>query len=125
MCVILSTYCIVPVLYRMAPKTKRRNDGPSFKVGKRPGQGSRLTSQTKYVLHNIKNFFDQEKQQERTFLRNKVHDRVAKATGLSRRTVFNILKSVTPDNTYLTPTKRYERTQIRVDPDSFDRTAIK
>ena len=115
----------MPVLYRMAPKTKRRNDGPSFKVGKRPGQGSRLTSQTKYVLHNIKNFFDQEKQQERTFLRNKVHDRVAKATGLSRRTVFNILKSVTPDNTYLTPTKRYERTRIRVDPDSFDRTAIK
>ena len=58
-------------------------------------------------------------------MRNKVHDRVAKAIGLSRRTVFNILKSVTPDNTYLTPTKRYERTQIRVDPDSFDRTAIK
>ena len=113
----------MPVLYSMAPKVKKT--GPSSKIGKRPGQGSRITSQTKYVIHNIKNFFDQEKHEQQTILRNKVHDRVAIATGLSRRTVFNILRSVTPDNTYLTPTRRYDRTRIRVDPDSFDRTAIK
>ena len=85
------------------------------KIGKRPGQGSRITSQTKYVIHNIKNFFDQEKREQQTILRNKVHDRVVIATGLSRSTVFNILRSVTPDNTYLTPTRRYDRTRIRVD----------
>ena len=38
---------------------------------------------------------------------------------------FNVLKLVTQDNTYLTPTRRYDRTRIRVDLDSFDRTAIK
>ena len=46
---------VVPVLYSMAPKVKKT--GPSSKIGKRPGQGSRITSQTKYVIHNIKNFF--------------------------------------------------------------------
>ena len=93
---------VVPLLYSMAPKVKKT--GPSSKIGKRPGQGSRITSQTKYIIHNIKNCFNLEKCEQQTILRNKVHDRVAVATALSWRTVFNISRLVTPDNTYLTPT---------------------
>ena len=52
---------VVPVLYSMDPKVKKT--GPSSKIGKRPGQGSIITSQTKYVIHNIKDFFDPEKRE--------------------------------------------------------------
>ena len=44
---------------------KGKGGGPSVKVGKRLGQGSRVTSQTKYVLQNMKNFFDVEKNEKR------------------------------------------------------------
>ena len=113
--------------YRMGKRKqdKGKGGGPSVKVGKRLGQGSRVTSQTKYVLQNMKNFFDVEKTEKRAILRNRVHDRMAQASGLSTRTIFNVLRSVTPDNTFLTPTKRYERTRIRVNPDSFDKAALR
>ena len=81
-------------------RTKEYGGGPSVKVDKRLGQGSRVTSQTKHVLLNMKNFFDGEKDEPRAILRNRVHDRMAKASGLSTRTKFNILSSVTPDNTF-------------------------
>ena len=113
--------------YRMGKRKqdKVKGGGPSVKVGKRLGQGSRVTAQTKYVLQNMKNFFDVEKNEKQAILRNRVHDRMAQASGLSTRTIFNILRSVTPDNSFLTPTKRYERTRIRVNPDSFDKAALR
>ena len=57
---------VVPVLYSMAPKAKKT--GPSSKILKRPGQGSRITSRTKYVIHNIENIFDQEICEQQTIL---------------------------------------------------------
>ena len=45
----------------MGKREQDKASGPSMKVGKHPGQGSRVTSQTKYVIQNIKNFFDEEK----------------------------------------------------------------
>ena len=48
--------------------TKGEETGPSSKIGKRPGQGSRITSQTKYVIHNIKDFFDRERREQQIIL---------------------------------------------------------
>ena len=34
---------------------------PIHKVAKKPGKGVRLTSQTKYVIENVRQFFEKEK----------------------------------------------------------------
>ena len=51
---------------------------------------------------------------------NRVVDRTAKATGVSKRTVTNIHKAMTQEKYFLTPTKRYIASRVRVNVDSFD-----
>ena len=64
------------------------------KVAKKPGRGIRLTSQTKYIIENVRRFFEEEKKTKRSTLRDRVVDRTAKATGVSKRTVTNIHKAM-------------------------------
>ena len=48
------------------------------KVAKKPGRGIRLTSQTKYIIENVRRFFEEEKKAKRSTLRDRVVDRTAK-----------------------------------------------
>ena len=57
------------------------------KVTKKPGRGIRLTLLTKYIIENVRQFFEEE--------RSTLRDRTAKATGVSKRTVTNIHKAMT------------------------------
>ena len=41
------------------------------KVAKKPGRGIRLTSQTKYIIENVRRFFEEEKVAKRSTLINK------------------------------------------------------
>ena len=52
-------------------------------------------------------------------------DRTATATGISRTTIQRIRKTLTTDEHFLTPIKRYITSRIRINPDSFDREAIR
>ena len=98
----------------------------STKVAKRPGrQGIRLTSQSKYIVMNVRKFFEEEKRTGKSKLRERVLDRTATATGISRTTIQRIRKTLTTDEHFLTPIKRYITSRIRINPDSFDREAIR
>ena len=56
--------CYISIVYLYDYRMRKRKQGkgkggwPSVKVGKCLGQGSRVPSRTKYVLQNMKNFFD-------------------------------------------------------------------
>lgn len=55
-----------------------------------------------------------------------VIERTATATGVSVRSVCNIHKEFTSqDSTILTPIKRYSASRVRVNPDEFDREVIR
>ena len=77
-------------------------------------------------MENVRKFFEKEKACRSTINCMAVVKRTAEATGLSEKTVRNIHKeSVASDGQLLTPVKRYTVSRIRVNPDSFDREAIR
>ena len=90
------------------------------KVARTPGRkGVRLRSQSKQIVENVWAFFP-------TINRKAVVKRTAEATGLSERTIRDIHKEhVARDGQLLTPVKRYTTSQIRINPDTFDREAIR
>lgn len=116
---------ILYVLYTgMATKKKSTDGGSSsqavLKVAKAPGQGVRLTSQSRKIVESIRKFFEKEKACRSTINRMAIVKRTAEATGLSERTVRNIHKeSVASDGQLLTPVKRYTVSRIRINPDSM------
>ena len=61
---------------------------PIHKVAKKPGKGVRLTSQTKYVIEKVRQFFD--KRKGSSIKRERIVERTAEAIGVSIRSVFNI-----------------------------------
>ena len=61
---------------------------PIHKVAKKPWKGVRLTSQTKYVIEKVRQFFD--KRKGSSIKRERIVERTAKAIGVSIRSVFNI-----------------------------------
>ena len=104
----------------MSSGKRSRSSSPSTsgstvaqKVGKKPGRGIRLTSQTKYIIDNVQRFYEEEKKTKRLTLR----DRTAKATGVSKQTVTNIHKTMTQEKYFLTPTKRYIASRVHVNVD--------
>ena len=57
----------------------------STKVAQRPGwHGIRLTSQSKYIVMNVRKFFEEEKRTWKSKLRERELDRTATATGICR-----------------------------------------
>ncbi len=88
---------------------------PLHKVAKKPGAGKRLSSQAKFVVHHVRQFFEEERLRSRRILPNKVVERTAKATGVSVRSVISIGREYI-DNSghFLTPTKRYVTSRVRV-----------
>ena len=76
-------------------------------------------------MENVRAFFEKEKACKSTINRMAVVKRTAEVTGLSERTIRNIHKEhVARDGQLLTPVKRYTTSQIRINPDTFDREAI-
>ena len=67
------------------------------------------------MLLSVRAFFEEEKRHGRSILRERVIDRTAQATNISKSTIKNIL----------TPTKRYTASRIRINPDAFDREVIR
>ena len=86
----------------VAPST---TDTTLHKVARKPGRGVRVNSQTKYVIEGVRAFFEEEKRRGRSFLRERVIDRTAQATNISKSTIKNIHHSLTQDGHFLTPTK--------------------
>ena len=68
---------------------------PIHKVAKEPGNGVRLTSQTKYVSENVRQFFEKEKRKGSSIKRKRIVEHTAEATGVLIRSVRNI------DNEYI------------------------
>ena len=77
-------------------------------------------------MENVRAFFEKEKACKSTINRMAVMKRTAEATGLSERTIHDIHKKhVARDGQLLTPVKRYTTSRIRINPDTFDREAIR
>ena len=96
------------------------------RVAKKPGRGVRLTSQSKYIVENVRQFFEKERSVGMSLKRSCVVERTASATGISIRSVRNVHKEfIAQDGTLLTPLKRYAPSRVRVNPDEFDREIIR
>ena len=125
----LNTACI---LTAMGKTKKSKNTQCSLKepelhkVGKRPARGVRLTSQSRHIIENVRQFFEEEKSVGMCLQRSCVAKWTAAATGVSIRTVLNIRREcVSHDGEFLIPVKRYSTSRIRINPDSFDREVIR
>ncbi len=74
----------------------------------------------------MRQWFEEEKSRQRCTLRNRVLERTSRATGVSERSVRSIHSEyVRNDSHFLTPVKRYAVSRIRVNPDAFDRAALR
>ena len=71
---------------------KTKNSGSSsrktaeqelHRVAKKPGRGVRLTSQSKYIVENVRQFFEKERSVGMSLKRSCVVERTASATGIS------------------------------------------
>ena len=61
----------------------KRKAGASSKtkIAKKTGQGVRLTSQTKQIVENVRQFFEKERRTGKSIKRMQVVERTAEATG--------------------------------------------
>ena len=117
----------------MGPKRRSTEGVGSFnslllhKVARTSGRKEvRLRSQSKQIVENVRPFFDKEKAFKSTSNRMAVMKRTAEATGLSEKTIRDIHKEhVARDGQHRTPVKRYTTSRIRINPDIFDREAIR
>ena len=80
-------------------------------------QSKRVRSGEKQILMNVWQFFEKEKHQGKSILRDRVIERTAQATGLSQATVKRVSKDL---EKFETPKKRYCRTRVQVNLDDFD-----
>ena len=86
----------------------------------------RLVSQSKYIVENVRQFFEKERSVDMCLKRSCVVERTAAATGISVRSVRNIHNEfLSQDGKLLTPRKRYSTSRIRINPDGFDREIIR
>ena len=65
-------------------------DDELHRVAKKLGRGKRLSSQSKYIIESVKQFFEKEKSGGMSLKKSRVADRTAAATGVSVKTVYNI-----------------------------------
>ena len=98
---------------------------PIHKVAKRPGKWVRLTSQTKYVIEKVRQFFEKEKRKGSSIKRERIVERTIEATGVSMRSVRNIHNEyISREGKLLTPIKRYTISRVHVNPDCFNKEVI-
>ena len=99
--------------------------GPLRSVRKKPGRGVGLTSQSKHIFTSLRNHFEEEKQTEKSLMKNRLLDRKATATRISKSTIKRIYQMITEGKEILTPAKQYTKSRIKINPDSFDKEAIR
>ena len=77
-------------------------------------------------MNNVSEFMTMEKRAGRAILRMNVVERVAQACQLSTNTVVRIrCEAKKNGGKFSTPSKRYEVSRKQINPDSFDREAIR
>ena len=104
---------------------KGKGKAESHRAAKELGKGVRIMSQTKIVVENVRRFFEKEKNKGHGKAVN-VLERTADATGISTMTLKRIHREyIEQDMKFFTPLRRYIVSRLRVNPDSFDRAAIK
>ena len=92
---------------------------------KKRGNGHRLPSQAKYIVESVRTFFNNEKMQQRSTLRNRVIERTAKACGVAVRTVYSIQSEFRSSAGILsTPEQRYTKSRVQIKLDDFNVEAI-
>ena len=98
---------------------------PFKKVAVRHRQGVHLTSQSKYIVENVRNFLEKEKQQKRSIKRNRVLECTHLATGMSEATVKKIRREIiVNEGQLLTPTKRFIKSKVKINTDAYDKEVI-
>ena len=91
----------------------------------RPRKGVRLVSQSKYIVENVRQFFEKERSAGMCLKRSCGMERTAPATGISVRSVRNVhTEFLSQDGALLTPLKRYAAA-LRVNPDKSDQEVIR
>lgn len=88
-------------------------------------QGKRLRSGEKDIIMNVRAFFETEKRKGKSILRNSVIDRTAKATKIGKTTIKAISREYRGKSDFESPAKRYENNRVRINPDEFDRAALR
>ena len=88
---------------------------------KKRGKGHHLPSQAKYIVESVRIFFNNEKMQQRSILRNRVIERTAKARGVATRTVYSIQSEFRSSAGILhTPEQRYNKSRIQIKLDDLN-----
>ncbi len=106
----------------MEMEAKRYEVRGNTQTGKRGGE--RCEGLIPRIVENVRDFFRTRRRKVIASLQ--IVPRTAEATGVSEMSVKWIHKEyLTQDCIFLTPVKRYSISRIRVDPDSFDRVAVK
>ena len=102
----------------------KRHQTTTGKVAKKPSKGRRLPSQAKYIIENVRKFFEREKSKSSKDIA--VIRKTAKATGLSVSTIKRIHSEfLMQDHHFLTSVKRYNVSRIRINVDSFDKLVFR
>ena len=102
----------------------KRRQTTTGKVAKNPSKGRRLPSQAKYIIENVRKFFEREKSKSSKDIA--VIRKTAKATGLSVSTIKRIHSEfLMQDHHFLTPVKRYNISRIRINVNSFDKLVFR
>ena len=92
---------------------------------KKRGKGHRLPSQAKYVIESVRKFFESEKKEQKSILRDRVFERTAKALGVGVRTVYRIESEFKTRDVLCTPQSRYSKSRVQVLLDDFNVEAIR
>ena len=88
-------------------------------------QGKRLRGGEKDIIMNVRAFFETEKRKGRSILQNRVLDRTAKATKIGKTTIKALTKEYRGQGKFESPAKRFKKSRVRINPDEFDRAAIR
>ena len=87
--------------------------------------GKMLEAQMKYIVENVRAFFENEKSKGYMKKWKNVIDRLSEATGISQRWLRNIhTEFLANDGKFLSPINCYTASRVRINTDSFDREAI-
>ena len=85
-------------------------------------QCKRLRSGEKDIIMNVRAL---EKSKGRSILWNRVLKRTAKGTKIGRTSIKAITKDYRGQGQFDSPAKRYQSSRVKINPDDFDRAAIK
>ena len=87
----------------------------SGRVMKKRGKGHQLSSQAKYIVNSVREFFEKEKAKQKATLRDRVVKCTAAACGISITTVIRLHKEYGDSGGILSsPKKRYDETRVQL-----------